>query len=80
MMLRFNKATHLPLRKNIFACLFSVHNRISLSRANSKYINILVHGMMNLLYYKLLTFFEFQEIDKLNEAALYYSFELFWRC
>ena len=68
------------MRKNIFACLLSVHNTISLSRASNKYVNIFVHGMINLLNYKLLTFFKFQEIDKLNEAALYYSFKLFWRC
>ena len=34
---------YLNLRKNIFACLFSVHNTISLSR--------LVHDVINLLYY-----------------------------
>ena len=50
------------LRKNIFACLFSVHNRISLSRHEQVWLcpmmgevsspNILVHDVINLLYYK----------------------------
>ena len=41
------------MRKNIFACLFSVHNTISLHVMN-KYVslNILVHDVINLLYYK----------------------------
>ena len=54
------------IRKNIFACLFSVHNTISLSRheqvclmrlrfersisRNVASLNILVHDVINLLY------------------------------
>ena len=72
---------HVDVRKNIFACLFSVHNKISLSRHEQvclmrlrfeRYfshqradgmpddgrslskvasLNILVHDVINLLYY-----------------------------
>ena len=36
---------HLP--KNIFACLFSVHNGISLSRHEQVCLSILVHYVIN---------------------------------
>ena len=47
------------IHKNIYACLFSVHNTISLSgheqvwsiSRNVAQLNILVHDMINLLYY-----------------------------
>ena len=54
------------IRKNIFACLFSIHNTISLSclsglhferydgksiSRNVAHLNILVHDVINLLYY-----------------------------
>ena len=56
----------LHVLKNIFACLFSVHNTISLSHHEQvclmrlrfeRYfssLNILVHDVINLLYYKIL--------------------------
>ena len=37
----------LDIHKDIFACLFSIHNIISLSCHEQ----VLVHGMINLLYY-----------------------------
>ena len=37
------------IRKNIFACLFSIHNTISLSRHEQ--VCLLVHDVINLLYY-----------------------------
>ena len=40
----------ITIRKNIFACLFSVHNKISLSRHEQVCLNILVHDVINLLY------------------------------
>ena len=40
----------ITIRKNIFACLFSVHNTISLSRHEQVCLNILVHDVINLLY------------------------------
>ena len=40
------------LHKDIFACLFSIHNTISLSCHEQVCLNILVHDMINLLYYE----------------------------
>ena len=45
------------LRKDIFACFFSIHNTISLScheQVCLSGLNILVHDMINLLYLSLL--------------------------
>ena len=39
------------VRKNIFACLFSVHNTISLSRHEQ--VCLFVHDVINLLYYQI---------------------------
>ena len=45
------------IHKDIFACLFSIHNIISLScheqvcLSGLAHLNILVHDMINLLYY-----------------------------
>ena len=41
---KFDTKNNSNIRKNILACLFSVHNTISLSRHE------LVHDMMNLSY------------------------------
>ena len=43
------------IHKDIFACLFSIHNIISLScheQVSLAHLNLLVHDMINLLYYK----------------------------
>ena len=37
------------IHKDIFACLFSIHNIISLSCHEQ--VSLLVHDMINLLYY-----------------------------
>ena len=42
----------LVIRKDIFACLFSIHNTISLSCHEQDKLDKLVHDMINLLYYK----------------------------
>ena len=62
------------IRKNIFACLFSIHNTISLSRreqvilsglrferyfSHQTHLNLLAHDVINLLYYKQNIFFLF---------------------
>ena len=39
------------IHKDIFACLFSIHNIISLSCHEQVCLSGLVHDMMNLLYY-----------------------------
>ena len=40
------------IRKNIFACLFSVHNTISLSR-HEQVCLMRLHDVINLLYYNM---------------------------
>ena len=49
--------------KNIFACLFSIHNAVSLSRHEqvclSAHLNILVHDVIDLLYYKISSAYNF---------------------
>ena len=80
---KYNKINILNIRKNIFACLFSIHNTISLScreqvclsglrfkmgdypddersiSRNIAHLNILVHDMMNLLYYNILKIYNY---------------------
>ena len=51
-MIQKHKPT-IEIRKNIFACLFSVHNTISLSRHEQVCLmrQVLAHDVINLLYY-----------------------------
>ena len=46
-------ALEFDIRKNIFACPFSVHNAISLSRHEQVCLNILAHDVINVLYYNI---------------------------